>query len=430
VEATVREAAKTDPCNARTRLLFARILEATARYATAKQQISLAHQFDPEDQEITLAWIRTLPMEQRINEMTEYVAAPNGNDQMTIGFLKGELERWRGEKDQPAHECKLVTGGPSAEIPFIRLAGYAGHTRAYGLEVSLNGVAERLQIDTRGQGITLYRPGLERANLKKVGNSIPPPGGMGKPTYTAVADTVKIGGLEFKDCAVNVVDGNTPFDDGVGFIGTDVFADFLVTVDYPMRTLGVAPLPLRPGTTAQPPALQTLAADFDPVGPAASLSDRYAPPELKDYVQFYRVGHDLLLPTAIAGEKTAQGAEIIKLFVPDDGAPDSSMDKGAAAEVTKVYEDNGREFGNQKVFMGTEVRFNFAKVLQKRMEMPIGDTSMASMMDGAEVSGFLGNKTLTLLTFHIDYRDGLLKVDYVPGRGYKFEDNDMPLNHN
>jgi hypothetical protein len=29
--------------------------------------------------------------------------------------------------------------------------------------------------------------------------------------------------------------------------------------------------------------------------------------------------------------------------------------------------------------------------------------------------------TLSLLTLHIDYRDGLLKADYVPGRGYKFE---------
>jgi hypothetical protein len=37
-----------------------------------------------------------------------------------------------------------------------------------------------------------------------------------------------------------------------------------------------------------------------------------------------------------------------------------------------------------------------------------------------EISGLLGATTLDLLTIHIDYRDGLVKFDYDPNRGYRF----------
>jgi hypothetical protein len=37
-----------------------------------------------------------------------------------------------------------------------------------------------------------------------------------------------------------------------------------------------------------------------------------------------------------------------------------------------------------------------------------------------EISGFLGANTLDQLTIHIDYRDGLVKFDYDPNRGYRY----------
>ena len=416
VEPTVIASYKLDPCNGRTRLLFARVLEASARYATAKQQYTLAHEFDPDDPEIKLAWIQTLPPAQRATELESFLASPNGLGPMEQGVLHAELARLKLTKDQPGHECKLVSGGPSAEIPFIRLAGYAGHTRAYGVDVGLNAAPTRLQIDTRGQGLTVFRPAAEHAGLKRIGeeDKNAAPGPMGKPSYTAVADSVKIGGLEFKDCEVNVIDSSSPFDDGAGYVGMDIFSQFMLTVDFPMRTLGLAPLPARPGASASTPSLTTIAADFNPE--AGTPEDRFIAPELKDYTQIYRVGHDLLLPTALSADK-------IRLFVPDDLNPFTNITEKAASGVTKVYEDHRQEYGPQKVFVADEVSFNFAHVGQKLNGVSITDTSMASKMDGTEIAGFLGNNTLTLLTLHIDYRDGLLKADYVPGRGYKFEDN-------
>ena len=409
VEPTVVASYKLDPCNGRTRLLYAKVLEASARYATAKQQYTLAHDFDPDDPEIKLAWIETLPTAQRATELEAFLASPNGMEQMAQGALKMELSRLKLIKEQPGHECKLATGGPAAEIPFIRLAGYAGHARAYGLEVGLNGTPTRLQIDTRGQGLTIFRAAAEHAGLKRIGEEEKnaAPGPMGKPSYTVLSDSVKIGGLEFKDCLVNVIDSGSPFDDGAGFIGMDVFSTFMVTVDFPMRTLGLGPLPARPGGPVPTPNLVTIAADWDPV--AGTPEDRYIAPEMKDYTQYYRVGHDLLLPTALSADK-------ISLFVPDDGQPFTGISASVATEVTKIVEEHGQKFADS-------VSFNFAHVGQKLNGIPITDTSMASKMDGLDVAGFFGNSMLTELTLHIDYRDGLLKADYVPGRGYKFDDN-------
>lgn len=445
VELTVVESYKIDPCNPRTRLLFARVLEMSSRYATARQQILIAHQFDPEDPEIRLMWMRTLPLPQRVAELGSYLSAPTGDDQQKLAQLRAELDRMKKETEQPAKSCRLASSTAAAEIAFIRLAGYGGHTRAYGLDVGMNGKVTRLQIDTRGAGLTVYRAAADRAGLKRLGpeekSGAASPGEKG--TYTSYADSIRIGELEFHDCLVNVIDSASPFDDGDGQIGTDVFSDFMVTVDFPMRKLGLAPLPTRPGETAPRPSLKSIAADFDPLessiesakpavagAEAAAVAlapkavgpyDRFIAPEMKDYTQVYRAGHDLILSTALDNEK-------IKLFIPDAAAPETNISASTALDLAKVHEDKTREQPGpggraQKVFVVDEATFNFAHVAQKLNGVVSADTSWASTSDGMDISGFLGMNTLSLLTLHIDYRDGLLKADYVPGRGYKFEDN-------
>jgi predicted aspartyl protease len=440
VEPTVVESYKIDPCNPRTRLLFAKVLETTFRYATARQQISLAHQFDPADPEIRLAWIKTLSLQQRAKELEDYLAAPSGDDAETVKQLHAELDRMQRQVDEPVKACRLVSASPSGEVPFIRLAGWNGHSRAYGLEVGMNGHPIRLQIDTRGAGLTVYRAAADRAGLKRLGSdkgSAAAPGA--KPSYTAYADSVHIGNLEFQDCAVNVIDSASPDDDGDGQVGIDIFSDFMVTLDFPMRKVVLAALPVRPGETELVPSLKTVAADMNDLAPvvagvkpadakagasasapaAAGPFDRYTAPEMKDYTQIYHVGHDLILPTALNGEK-------VKLFVPDAATSATNLSPGVVMDAGKFHEDKSMEHPGPdgkaaRVFVADEVSFNFAHVAQKLNGVVSSDTSWASKADGMEISGFLGMNTLSLLTLHIDYRDGLLKAEYVPGRGYKFE---------
>jgi cytochrome c-type biogenesis protein CcmH/NrfG len=418
VEPTVVSSYKLDPCNPRTRLLFARYAAANSRYATARQQILMAHQLDPEDPEIRAEWIETLPLEQRINEQEAYLSEPRGDDPLTLGMKKSALDRWKKEAAAPAGACRLVSKTPDAEIPFVRLMFNMEHMRAFGLEVGLNSATARMEFSTGQSGFTVYRSVAERAGLKKV--TAPEPGAFpgAKPTYEAHADSIKLGGLEFQDCTVTVIDSNSPFDDGDGMIGTDVFEDFLVTLDYPMRKLQLGALPARPGDAAGAnSALETRGSDDFAALADHWRTDRVASPETKDFTQLYRAGHNVILPTLISGQK-------IKLMILDTAAGATSISPDAAREAGKVHFISPPQFGPSagpdKLLVADEVNFNFAHFSQKLNGVVAFDTAMASKATGMEISGTIGANTLYLLTIHIDYRDGMLKLDYDPNRGYKF----------
>lgn len=412
VEPTVLASYKLDPCNPRTRLLFARYSAITSRYATARQQILLAHQFDPADPEIRLAWIGTLPLAQRITEMEAYLSAPTGDDPETVRRLHSDLDRWKRQVGEPIRSCRLASTVATADIPFINLLGYNRTTRAFGLEVGLNGNPTRLQLGAGEGGLTIYRSIAERAKLKIL--SQPESNGPGaKPTYSAYADSIKVGNLEFKDCVVKVIDAPNPNDDGDGLIGMDVFSDFLVTIDYPMHKVQLGPLPVPPaqGTAPVVTTLKTQVASVDdPTIPGAGPVDRYIAPEMKDYTQIYRVANDLILP---AGLNSAQ----VKLFILDLGASTTNISPSAAMDVTKVHE---KDTGFGKILIADEITYNFAHMSQKVNGVVAADTSMISKNVGMEISGFIGANTFSLLVMHIDYRDGLVKFDYIPNRGYKF----------
>jgi hypothetical protein len=410
-EPTVMEAYKLDPCYPRTRLLFSRIAAVSSRYAVARQQIQLAHQFDPEDPEIRAAWIGTLPLDQRIKEMEDYLSAPRGDDRMTAAAMRADLERWKKMAGQPEHACRLVSAAASsAEIPFIKMAGWAGHTRGFGLEAGVNAASIRLDLTGGEGGLTVYRGAAERAGLKRLTENDKPGFPGAKPSYIASADTIKVGSLQFKDCAVKVIDGSSPFDDSEGSIGIDVFSDFLLTVDYPMRKLQVAPLPVRPQD--QQPATPALRTDVTELSGVANAqpSDRFIAPELKDYTQVYRVGRSVIVPTALNGDK-------VKLFVLDVGAPETNIATDLAKQVSKTSE---KEIFGRKALVADEITMNFARFTQKLNGVVGTDTSLLTRFMGMEIGGSIGANTYQKLIMHIDYRDGLVKFDYIPDRGYKF----------
>jgi tetratricopeptide (TPR) repeat protein len=421
VEKTVLDSYKLDSCNPLTRLLFAKFAEVNSRYATARQQIDLAHQFDPEDPQIRAAWIHTLPLPQRTTEMGSFLAAPIGEDPNSLLQMKAELERWKKQDAEPSRVCRLTSAEMSAEIPFIKLLGYAGHTRASGLEMTVNSTQARLQLGAGQGGLTVYRPVAERAGLKRLSEIETAASPGGKPTYTAYADSIKLGNLEFHNCTVNVIDASSPFDDGDGNLDIDVFSDFLLTVDYPMRKLSLAPLPVRPSqASAEKPSLHTdRNADAEIANPQAT--DRYIAPEMKDYTQIYRAGKSLILPAVLTGEKAKDPASApIKLFILDLGTPETNVSFGVAFDVSKVHEQNSA-YGSGKIKVADEITYNFAHMAQKVNGVVTTDTSMVSKENGMEISGFFGANTFQLLIMHVDYRDGLLKFEYIPNRGYKFE---------
>jgi predicted aspartyl protease/Flp pilus assembly protein TadD len=426
---TVDASIKLDPCNPQARLLSARLLRINSYYAAAAKEINTAHALDPYNPRIRSRWLDTLPIKERIAELEAYLASANGEDPEAIRGLNFYLNYLKQQEIEPHKPCRLVSNTDTAEIPFIYLMSDARHIRAFGLDVKLNDHDTRLQIDTGASGLLVSRSIADHAGLKEFSRT--EVGGIGsqgkKAAYTTFADDIKIGSLEFKDCAVEVMDkGNVGDTDGV--IGMDVFSRFLVTLDYPMRKLLLAPLPPRPNeTSGLKPTLEThgnatedepAAASPSPKPAAHGPYDRYIAPEMKDWTHVYRVGHNLLLPAALNDGP-------IKLFIVDTGAFSTTVTPEVAREVTKVHsQDNLTVHGVNgkvdKVYTADSITFRFANVVQKVDGVVAFATPTLSKNLNMEVAGFIGITALGQMTINIDYRDGLMKFAYDPNRGFRY----------
>jgi tetratricopeptide (TPR) repeat protein len=441
----VEEALREDPCNARLHLVHARLFRLSSYYASEQKELRIAHQLDPYDPAIRREWIGTLSTRERIAELEAYLASASGDDPEDIRRMKTYLESLQKRLTEPHKSCRLVSPANSTEIPFARMMRDANHIRAFGLDVKLNDHNARLEIDTGAGGLLVSRSVAQRAGLKPfVETEV---GGIGsggeKKAYSAYADSIKIGSLEFHDCMVEVVNSRNVMEDSDGLIGMDVLSGFLVTLDHPMHKLELGPLPSRPTDNGpQAPELHTGGGSEDddrsatgangqasakdsgatPAAAAASSRgphDRYIAPEMKSYSLVYRVGHQLMIPTSLN-----QPANPSKLFILDTGSFSTTVSPEAAREVTKLHGNDSMKVTGlsgevKKVYSADDLTFYFANLSQKGREIASFDISTISRSVGLEVSGLIGANTLGQLTMHIDYRDGLVKFDYDPNRGFR-----------
>jgi predicted aspartyl protease len=430
-EKTLAAAERINLCYARLHLVFAEYYRFNSYYAAALAKIKLAHQLDPYDPDIQRAWITTLPLKQRIEELKAYLAAKD-TDVDALRHAQRQLAILEDRLENRTKSCHLTSPITTTEIPFTAIMADATTIRGWGLEVFFNDHKSRLQVDTGASGLYISRPVAERAGLKPITRSeasgIGNKGSQGG--YIAYADSIKIGGLEFKDCLVEVSDRRNVVDTD-GLIGMDVFSDFLVTLDFPWHKLTLGPLPPYPGATAALPALNTQEeTPTDESDSAATSSkdagaapaprgphDRYIAPEMQQWTSVYRVGHDLIVPTALNNKR-------VRLFIIDTGAFNTSISPGAAREVTRVFTDpestvKGISGNVSKVYIGDSVTFRFSHLQQEKKNVLSFDTSSVSRDVGTEISGFIGFDLLGLLVVKIDYRDGLMSFEYSADRGYQ-----------
>ena len=427
--ATVQTVLKTDLCDPQLHLLEARLYRLSSFYASAARELALAHSIQPDDPSIRLRWLETLPGQERIAQLEAYLDSPTGNDPDELRHLRFYLAFLKKQADQPRKACHLVSDTSTTSIPFAAMMQDATHVRAYGLDVKLNDHTARLQIDTGAGGLLISRAVANHANLQRLSNGAV--GGVGdrgeQAAYSAIADSIKIGSLEFRDCQVEVIDQRN-IADSDGLIGMDVFSRFLVTLDYPMRKLLLGPLPPRPDEVAPAkPSLETPSAldDYDDSAPSSDQKaaaprgpfNRYIAPEMKDWIPVYRVGHNLLLSATLNNKPG-------KIFILDTGAFTTSVTPAIAHEVSKVHQSDlivkGISGKVDKVYAADEITFKFANLSQVVREVVAFDTPNISKNAGMEVAGFIGITALGQTTMKIDYRDGLVSFSYDANRGYKF----------
>ncbi len=411
-----------NPPNARAYLGAARVAAASAMYAREQVLVTRAHEIDASDPDVQKMWMQTLSVGDRIKALEDYLSRPGNEDESARRSLTDRLNLLKASHSAQAARCRLVSEVKETEanLRLFRL-GSEGQ-QGMGLWVTINGQESNLLLDTGASGILINSKLAKQAGLQTV-SEVRMAGVGDKPdaqAHLAYADSVRVGKLEFQNCPVRVVERLAAGDDGI--IGADVFSQFLIEMDFPTSTLRLSQLPPRPGERASKVSLKTgddeTAAEPEPATPSAQKSkyfDRYVAPEMHSYVQAFRVGHMLLVPTQInEGPK--------KLFLLDSGAFDNTIHLEAAQEVTKVHRAprldlRGLNGEVKKVFVADQVTLDFGHLRQTVPNMVAFDMSRVSKEAGVEVSGTLGMVMLEMLKVRLDYRDALADFQYTKKAG-------------
>jgi hypothetical protein len=379
-----------------------------------------------------------LPRKERLAALETYLAGPHPDDREETQWMQEYLDFLKATVDKPVHACRLVSKVEQTDTKLETMYGPDGHRmRGIGLSAKFNDRNAHLLLDTGAGGIMVSHKIAEKAGLTPI--SAVHFGGIGdkglQSGYTAVADHIRIGELEFQDCVVGVSEKVTLADED-GLIGADVLGTYLIDIDLPGMRLRLSPLPKRPEDTVAPKSLNSegeeqanteqkeesaSGQDSQQPKPSAPKSnaarrlpkDRYIAPQMANWTKVFRFGHVVLVPT----------------FVNDSPAMLFGLDTGAFANVLSLRE--GRQLGKvnsedrlrirglngevNKVY-SAKATLRFAHLQQPGMDVVTFDLSPESRRVGTEVSGFLGFAMLRVLEIKLDYRDGLVDFEYDPKR--------------
>lgn len=418
------ETFKTEPRNVHALLGLANIYDSLALHKRAYDMVRTAHDVAPNDPEVQRKWLATLPRKLRMRELQEYLAAPKPDDPETTERMQTKLDLLKALESVPSHRCELVTKIDTTQTDLRPLMHDSQYVRAWGLEVVVNKRKTTLLLDTGASGIVISRGQAAKAGVRKI--SAVKSGGIGDKGdvegYRAYAESIRVGGLEFHDCVVHVIDRRSVAGED-GLIGGDVFSSYLVNIDYPGRKLKLSALPARPNEVVlKAAALDTTGESVkDETGGGSETKgeeyaprDKYIAPGMENWTQVFRFGHMLLLPTRVNGRPA-------KLFLVDTGSFGNTLSVEYAKEVTKVSRDDtvtvkGLSGSVKKVYQANKAILEFAHLRQQNEDVVTFDLSKFSRGAGTEISGILGFNMMVLLEVKIDYRDGLIDFVYDPKR--------------
>jgi tetratricopeptide (TPR) repeat protein len=366
-----------------------RVAECASMNKTALEDFRRAYELNPKDPRILAAWIPRLHGQELAAAFETYAATAGDTTESKEFRQRMELAKAL----QGRQVMVLASPYHAAVIPLRGFENATTHVRTYGLEVLVNGSPVKLVLDTGASGIVMSRPAAERAGLARLADATVRGIGddaKGTAGYRALAEHFRIGDVEYRDALISVAEQNmVGIEDGL--IGSNVFSEFLITLDFGGGRLRLDPLPgYRPGGEPE---------------------DRVEIPEMRDAARVFRFGHILLAPVRVSSREG--------LFVLDTGAASSMMSYDLAAEVSKLAHDDknvlrGLSGKVGDVYQTGNVVLEFAGFAQRNLAMTAIDTWELSHRLGTEISGFLGLPVLDLFTLTIDYRDGLVKFERRP----------------
>jgi predicted aspartyl protease len=390
-ETEFKQSTKLDPGFARAWWGLARIAACESLDKTADVYLRRAHELAPKDSRIFLDWAMRLKGAEHIDALETYASVTDPNrEQQEVEAIRQHVRLDKSLRSRKL--TALVSPYEKTEIPLLPFVT-SNRTRTYGVEVDVNGRKLKLVLDTGAGGFVIQRSAAEKAGVEHlVDFSLHGFGDNAKlrSAYTGIAAHVGIGSVAFQDALISV--SNQEFVDiEDGLIGTNVFSQFLVTIDFAGKKLLLDPLP-----GFRPDSEESL--------------DATVPADMQGWTRFYQFGHLLLIPTRVGESREA-------LFVIDTGAARTLISYDMAAEVSKL--DRNEKLGLRgingevaDVYQTGDLYLQFAGFRQKNLGMTSFDMWPQSRGIGVEISGFLGLPVLSRFAITINYRDGVVKFDY------------------
>ena len=377
---TLDSASAADACYARAHLVRSRILRIDSMYATQRAEIQRAYAIDPSDPDTRHDWLRVASPANDIEATAGALATTKDVDAETRQKAEASMHSMLPLLSENSQTCKVLPSVPSATLSLQPSFADVKHIEGYLLEADMPKSKARLIVDSAASGLYISKALSDQNGFEK---------GPEDPPGTVHVDSLRIGPLEFRDCIVGV--SEMPFAGKAdGFIGTDMFASWLITLDYRLAKLRLAPLPEKVGILP---------------------GDRIASSELAGYTPVYHRRQYLLVPLTF-GDKSR------RLFTLATGMRFSAMTPDTAHALSKITVN----FTNpEQTAQGTKVQFyrevfdiQFANLPQIHQGHILEfDSSAMSRNAGFEIAGMLGLDILQSLTLHLDYRDGLVKFESV-----------------
>jgi tetratricopeptide (TPR) repeat protein len=395
---------RAQAAGSRTFFALAKIYLAAGNYKAARSLLEVGHKMDPKDPDVEEARVWSLTREERLQELKKRMEDGSFEDQeerAAITDIIAILEDWQKNQNRT---CKLVSNVTKTEIRLSPLLYDAKHIRGYGLSVRVNDALASLMLDSGAGGILISSKIAEKASLSKIADSLVH--GVGEAGsakgYLAFAEKLKIGDLEFENCYVEVIDNRKGLEND-GLIGTNVFENYLIDLDFPEGKLRLSQLPSYPNELRAQPSLNS-----EP-NTTSHLRNNWTPPEFADFEKVYRFGHKLLLPVGL-------NKSPVHLFLLDTGAFDNSVSPAAAKEASKISRDS--DIRVKGLIEEVKTGFTTGNMLltfghfQQRGDLIVFDMTGISNSVGTEVSGTLGLAMLEHLEIKLDYRDNLVQFRY------------------
>lgn len=377
---TLDEATKANPCWAREHLIRSRILRMQSMYAGERAELDKAYAIDPNDSDIKHAWLGVVQPAHEITGIADGLATMKDLDADTRKKAGDRMRDMMSLLSENSETCKVLPTQASAVLPLQRIASDPSHIQGYRVEVKFPQTTTGLQIDTASSGMYISKALADKNGLQSQADD--PPG-------TVHLDHVQIGPLEFRDCIVGVTDAGFP-DGSEGFIGTDMFAQYLITLNQPAEKMRLDPLPEEAGVL---PGDRTKIAET---------------PEFQGYTPVYHRREYLLVPVVL-------NQKMQRLFAVDTGIQLSTMTPEVAHGIstTKIGFTNSLQTKSGTSAQVYRDRFAFRYANLEVTEGGVLEYAPANIDQntGMDVAGLLGFDMLHTMVLHLDYRDGLVKFE-------------------